>query len=98
LLWEALATIPDSYTVFVHLLDDSGRLLAQHDGIPVGGTRPTPTWQPGERLLDRHELLVPDDVAGNGRLVVGLYQTETVTRRPFVGSIDAIQVGNVQFR
>jgi hypothetical protein len=97
LFWETLAPIPDSYTVFVHLLDDSGRLLAQHDGIPVAGARPTPTWQPGERLFDRHELLVPDAVAGQRSLLIGLYHSATLQRRPFAGGADAIPVATIVF-
>ncbi len=46
LLWRADTAVPDSYTAFIHLLAADGRLLAQHDGIPAQGTRPTPTWQP----------------------------------------------------
>ena len=34
LVWQAIAEIPESYRVFVHLLDQSGRLQAQSDGEP----------------------------------------------------------------
>ncbi|MEZ4517400.1 MAG: hypothetical protein R3C44_11415 [Chloroflexota bacterium] len=56
----------------------TGRSNAQHDGTPRDGSRPTTTQQPGERLLDRHTLTVPLDAVGSGRLVVGLYDSETV--------------------
>jgi hypothetical protein len=97
LMWETLGAIPGSYTVFVHLLDDSGHLLAQHDGIPVAGTRPTSTWHPGERLFDRHELVVPDAAMGKGRMVIGLYDSTTLQRMPFAGGADAIAISDVQF-
>jgi len=83
LLWEALEPSDRSYTVFVHLRDANGALMTQHDGIPVLGTRPTPTWQPGEQVLDRHELVVPVGASGPATLVVGVYDSETVANQTF---------------
>ncbi|HEV2066059.1 MAG TPA: hypothetical protein VGR08_04425, partial [Thermomicrobiales bacterium] len=48
LYWRAEEPAGVSYTVFVQLLDQSGRLVAQHDGLPQHGVRPTTDWQPGE--------------------------------------------------
>jgi hypothetical protein len=91
LLWEALGPIPRSLTVFVHLRDAAGALIAQHDGIPLDGTRPTTLWQSGERLLDRHTLTVPPGATGAATLVVGLYDSETVEPQPFdSGATDVI--------
>ncbi|MGH2461628.1 MAG: 6-pyruvoyl-tetrahydropterin synthase-related protein, partial [Chloroflexota bacterium] len=42
--WRALAAPSADYTVFVHLLDARGRLVAQHDGPPLAGTYPTTDW------------------------------------------------------
>ena len=85
LLWQAKTAVSDNYTVFVHLVDEAGWVVAQHDGVPLFGTRPTTTWQPGERLLDRHELILPGNEgmgSGNGRIIVGLYHSETIERLP----------------
>lgn len=98
LLWESLAVISDSYTVFVHLMGEDGRLIAQHDGLPVFGTCPTWTWEPGARVLDRHDIGIPDNVAlDKGSILVGLYHSETLERQFFPGGYDAITVANVQF-
>lgn len=83
LMWQAMGPIDRSYTAFVHLLDGAGNLIAQHDGIPVEGTRPTTTWATGEQLLDRHSLVVPERAAGPLTLIAGLYDTETIERQPF---------------
>lgn len=91
LVWQAVQPISDNYAVFVHILAADGSLLAQHDGIPVWGTRPTTTWQPGDRIFDTHEFTLPVDVpTAGGRIVVGLYQTETVTRLPFADGQDVL--------
>lgn len=98
LLWEALAETEDSYTVFVHLLGEDNRLVAQHDGIPTFGTCPTFTWTPGQRLLDRHDLAVPAEApADEASLLVGIYDSETVIRQPFSDGRDAISLARVRF-
>lgn len=94
LLWESIGATDRSLTVFAHLLDASGNLIAQHDGLPVEGTRPTTTWNPGERLMDRHGLLVPDATTGPARLVVGLYDSETVERQTFEGGLLEIPIAD----
>ena len=98
LLWSAQQKLGQDYTAFVHLLDDNGLLIAQHDGIPVSGTRPTTSWQEGEKLLDRHELILPEHIEGNGRLIVGLYDTVTLERREFNSGQDEILLQDVVFK
>lgn len=74
LFWEAQAKINQRYKVFLHLLDDQGHLIAQHDGEPGGGNIPTLDWQPGETIVDNHGLLLPIDLSpGTYHLVLGLY-------------------------
>jgi hypothetical protein len=84
LYWRAPADAPveASYTVFTHLLSPEGALLAQHDGLPGGGKRPTTNWLPGEVVADRHELLLSEPYAGPARLVVGMYDLATLVRLP----------------
>lgn len=98
LVWQALSGIPDDYTVFVHLLDDSGRLVGQHDGLPANGTRPTSTWIEGERVLDKHRITMPADLAGGmGTMVVGTYDPNTVERQLFDDGEDHVLVSKVHF-
>ena len=96
LLWHAQAETSESYTVFVHLVGEDGRLVAQHDGTPVFGTCPTWTWKPGDRLLDRHDLTVPAGATGRGTLVVGLYHSQTLQRQCFADGRDAIPLAAVR--
>ncbi len=80
LVWQAVEEIAQNYKVFVHLYTEGGRLVAQHDAVPVNELRPTWDWAPGEEVVDRHGLLVPAGVAEPLRLVVGLYDPEDGTR------------------
>jgi hypothetical protein len=92
-MWSAAETPPENYTVFVHLLAEDGSLVAQHDGPPLFGTRPTTTWNSGEQLLDQHELVVGEtSFAGNGRLLVGMYRSDTLERLPFANGETVLEL------
>ncbi|MCC6904840.1 MAG: hypothetical protein IT326_03290 [Anaerolineae bacterium] len=72
--WQVETPPAVPYTVFVHMLNLDGTLIAQHDGQPEAGYRPAMTWQPGETIPDCHALLLPGDLpSGEYRLVAGLY-------------------------
>jgi hypothetical protein len=59
------------YSVFVHLLDAEGNILAQADQhAPVYGWRPTSGWLPGEIVRDVYAL---EQVEGGASLRYGLY-------------------------
>ncbi len=84
--WQALSASGRDYTVFVHLLDGDGRLVAQSDSQPAGGQFPTQIWAPGDRVRDVHELAVPPSAAtGPYRLAVGLYSLGDLKRLPASG-------------
>ncbi len=79
LYWQADASLDRNYSVFVHLVDDRGVILAQHDSWPGGGNDPTGSWLPGEPRRDIHRLDVPAALLAQGpyRLIVGMYDWET---------------------
>jgi 4-amino-4-deoxy-L-arabinose transferase-like glycosyltransferase len=75
LLWQSVAKAGDDYVAFVHLVDGDGRVIAQHDGEPVGGFQSTTTWQIGEMVEDNHGILIPPGTApGEYQLVAGMYR------------------------
>ncbi len=79
--WEALATSEKPLVVFVHLVSEDGRLIAQHDGVPVQGSRPTTGWVRGEFITDEHSLHWLDPEYGGMALIhVGLYDPATGER------------------
>jgi hypothetical protein len=76
LQWRALeGTSTLNYMVFTHLLSSAdGHLIAQHDGAPAGGTRPTTGWVPGETIADEHAMVFYDTAhTGPAKIAVGLY-------------------------
>lgn len=72
--WQARLRPSDAYTVFVHLVDRNGKLVAQSDAPPRAGTYPTTAWNDGEYVRDPHALVVPFDLpAGKYTLRLGWY-------------------------
>jgi hypothetical protein len=76
LYWQASGALGSDYTVFVHSLDDQGRLVGQADGPPVANHYPTTVWQPGEIVQDSRR------VTPAKRYLVGLYDPVTGGRLP----------------
>ena len=76
--WRVMERLPAAYTVFIHVVDQDGRMLTQRDQPPLGGSRPTDAWQVGERLLDPYNLYIPSHARpGSYRVLVGLYRGDT---------------------
>ena len=90
--WEARSDVRDDYKVFVHLLDGEGRVVAQRDSVPVGGSRPTATWRRGEEISDNYGVIVPGNThQGRYRLAVGMYRPTTGERLPFAsGDVEIV--------
>lgn len=83
LYWFNLHDTDQNYQVFVHLLDASGGVRAQHDGEPVGGFTPTTRWRPNELILDRHLMTLPADLPpGAYELRAGMYQLQPLRNLP----------------
>jgi hypothetical protein len=79
--WEAQTAADRDWTVFVHLLEGTGKLVAQADGQPFGGRYPTTVWGTGELISDAHALSLPDPLAaGPYQLLVGLYDLNSGER------------------
>ena len=79
--WTVDGPVDGSYKVFCHLLSADGELLAQRDDFPLGGARPTSTWQPGETIEDRYAIELDRDAApGRYELSIGMYDPESMAR------------------
>ena len=83
LYWSAEGSLPENYTVFVHIFDTDGVRVAQHDSWPADGLAPTSAWLPGQPVADRHRVQLPATLSpGAYRVGIGLYQAETGRRIP----------------
>lgn len=80
LFWRVDEPMGQNYTVFVHLLGEDGRVLAQHDAWPADAHRPTSVLSSGDVIRDVHYLEVSDPVPSHAALRVGLYEGATGER------------------
>ncbi|MBN1260715.1 MAG: protein kinase [Anaerolineae bacterium] len=78
LQWRCLQPVDQPYIVFVHLLQADAILAAQADSQPMNGLSPTNTWQPGDVIVDPHQIGIPSGIpAGSYQIRVGLYTGTT---------------------
>ena len=98
LTWLAKDT-GEPVSAFVHLVDESGNGLSQHDGPPGGKDTPYQSWIPGLILYSTHNITIPDSLPpGTYRLVAGLYYPEQA-HEPIVpanGSSPRLKIGYVE--
>ncbi|MFW6069439.1 MAG: glycosyltransferase family 39 protein [bacterium] len=72
--WRAAGPTTASYTVFAHLLDENGQMLAQDDQLPLGGAYPTTFWGAEELIADEYTFQLPPEAApGATSVQLGFY-------------------------
>lgn len=102
LFWQAVASPPLDYTVFLHLRNQAGANVTQRDGLSLGGAYPSSRWQPEETIIDPFTLALPPDLpAGRYSLWAGMYRLDTLERLPLEGDTsgeNAILLGNFDFQ
>lgn len=87
LCWNTLEGLAEDYTVFLHLVDSRGHLVAQVDEPPQQGQYPTHLWEQGDMVRDVHSIHIPDDLApGAYTLHVGLYLPQNGQRLLVLGA------------
>jgi hypothetical protein len=97
LRWEALEPQRDDYTVFVHLMRAGDQIWAQSDHVPDNGASPTSTWTTGQVVTDIFDLQIsPDAPEDSYDLVVGLYESKTVTRLALPTGVDFVVLGKIE--
>lgn len=84
----ALRPPAHDYTVFLHVEDAAGELVAQSDAQPLAGLYPTAIWAAGEVVVAEWRVALPSLAAGSYRVWLGLYEWQSGVRLP-VQSDDA---------
>lgn len=95
LIWQAIETPQENWTVFNHVLDATGQLQGQFDSPPVGEAWLTASWLPGEVVVETRDVPIWE-TAENGRytLAVGLYRPSDGMRLPV--TVDGVPQPNDQ--
>lgn len=99
LYWQTNEILTRQYKIFAQLLTADDKVVAQSDGFPAEGQRPTTGWLPNEIITDPHYLSFTDiPHPGTYRLIIGLYDPLTGQRLPLINDqSDAIFVTEVTF-
>ena len=72
--WRVLSPTGEQRRFFLHVLDNKGQLVAQHDGLDA----PAQFWQAGDLLVQEH--LLPRLPQGDVELRVGVYDPQNGRR------------------
>lgn len=99
LFWRSEGPTITPYTVFIHILDPNGQLVAQHDGWPVDGRWPTTCWVGDELIPEMITIALPDELpAGRYTLLAGLYDALSGKRLLAGGAQDFVHLDEITLR
>jgi hypothetical protein len=74
LKFDHMQDTPIDWTVFVHLADENGEVIAQADGQPLNGDYPTSLWRRSCGVEDVYHLAIPPDAPeGTYTVLTGMY-------------------------
>ncbi len=91
--WRIEAPSSVTLKIFVHLIDDAGELVAQHDGL---GSPPR-GWGPGDLIVQRHLIPLPAGLpTGLYTPILGLYETQDPGHRLTVGAVDHLVLPSLE--
>jgi hypothetical protein len=89
LVWESLAEQPLKYFIFVHLIDQSGKILGQADYEQVPGASASPPLaKAGEIWRDRVPLSGAQ-LKGVTRIAFGIWEPHVIFLNPDRGERDS---------
>ena len=77
--WRVEEVSPAPLKIFIHLLDEAGTSLAQHDGL---GSPPR-GWAPGDTIIQKHVISLPASLhQARYTLQLGVYEPTSGARLP----------------
>jgi hypothetical protein len=105
LRWACSQPLEVDATVFVHVVDDTGRIVAQDDRYPLQGLWPLRYWRTGDGVVDLRWVHIPQDLPlGSYTVTVGVYDRLTGKRLTALGprgqpfADDAVPVGYIRIQ
>lgn len=79
-VWTTEAEVGIEYTLFLHVYNEAGVLVAQADGPPVGGVWPTSLWRVGEQIVESRAVDLSGVATGTYVVRAGWYDPATGVR------------------
>jgi hypothetical protein len=86
LYWRPLRPIEEQLTVAIKVFGRDGQVIAEDHSYPDAGRWPTTSWQPGEIIPDRRNLLIAasSQVPAVGRVEIDVFREEDLEWLPVV--------------
>jgi hypothetical protein len=93
--WRVTGNVQPPVTVFVHLLDDNGNIVAQDDRFGAAARM----LEPGDLIVQRHPIHSETPLKpGTYRVAIGLYNPDTSNRFKTLPGEDRLLLGTVEVK
>jgi hypothetical protein len=94
--WRPREVVADRLLVQLELVDGS-RVVARREAEPLNGTRPTTSWAPGETVVDRAIVPIPDTLPTGSYMVrVALFDPESRSRWKLGDGRETVDLGTIR--
>ncbi|MBN1249109.1 MAG: glycosyltransferase family 39 protein [Anaerolineae bacterium] len=91
--WLAQGEAHPDLKAFLHVVDATGALRAQHDGLDC----PAPFWRAGDVIVQVHRLELPADLpSGTYSVRIGLYDRQTLTPYTLLDGSPSYEAGTLE--
>jgi hypothetical protein len=100
LYWQGLIAMDRNWSVFVHVVDEHGVIVAQRDRYPGQGLLATTLLKPGQTWADDYVIPIPAGTLAPASLqiAVGVYDLRDGMRLRFASGGEAVTFGAVALR
>jgi len=100
LYWQSQMAMDRNWSIFVHLVDEAGVIVAQRDRYPGQGLFATTLLKPGQTWADDYVITIPSEAIAPARLQaqVGVYDLRDGARLPMLSGGDAIRFATIELQ
>ena len=100
LYWQSLIAMDRNWSLFVHVVDESGVIVAQRDRYPGQGALATTLLQPGQTWAEAYVIPIPEAAyaPAAATLEVGLYDLADGARAPLTTGAESLALAPVTVR
>ena len=93
--WRVTDRVQPPVTVFVHLLDQNGNIVAQDDRFGAAARM----LEPGDLIVQQHPIQSETPLPpGTYRIAIGLYNPDTLKRFKTEDGVDRLLLGTIEVK
>ena len=84
LYWNTIESSLVDGVIFIHIYDENNNFIRAHDSPPCQGEYPMGLWQPGEGIIDTHQIPMHGLLESRYNIRIGIYDPATGNRMTVV--------------